>query len=170
MIARHTLGLSGAAFRTSWFTITSLLRAVGHALEKVDAIRGDAVFRQVVADHWRRLTTSRPEPIIFWKFIEQQRNAALKEYELQVARELRTYSAPSENGFRLVLSVDLASVRPGGATQTDTAQIVSVIKDGPFKNRNDREVAALAVAFWHTYLDGIDQDYEARRQAEAPAG
>ncbi len=56
-ISNHTETLSGEALRVSWVSIVTLLRAVGHVLEKVDAVR-DSDVAEVVREEWKK---PRPE-------------------------------------------------------------------------------------------------------------
>ena len=72
-IARYDDTLQSEEFRASWFTVVGLLRAVGHVLAKVDAEKSEAL-RRAVEQKWQELCALRPEPLIFWDFIESERN------------------------------------------------------------------------------------------------
>lgn len=84
-IAGYSETLSGEPLRVSWVSITTLLRAVGHVLCKVDAAR-DRTVAEIAAKEWDRLRASKPKPEIFWEFIESERNSVLKQYEFGFSR------------------------------------------------------------------------------------
>ena len=60
--------------RRRWLTMVALLRAVGHVLDKVDGATSPAL-RTVINQRYAALKASRPDPAIFWHFIEEERNA-----------------------------------------------------------------------------------------------
>src|SRR3990172_5905920 len=67
-------------WRTRWTGLVSLLRCVGHVLHKVDAVQSTNL-KKAVADAWDDLKKTKPEPRIYWEFIEEERNNILKAYE-----------------------------------------------------------------------------------------
>ena len=67
-------------WKLRWFTAVSLLRCVGHVLEKVDGTSGDAAMKNAIDDAWKRWKRDRTANVIFWDFIEKERNSALKEF------------------------------------------------------------------------------------------
>jgi hypothetical protein len=71
--------------RTRWVAVTTLLRAVGHVLDKVDGPAGNPALRQSIEAHWKALTASKPEPRIFWEFIETERNGVVKEFDVKAS-------------------------------------------------------------------------------------
>ena len=73
-----------------WAGTIALLRAVGHALEKEDA-ESDHRLKNVQDEWWGRLKATKPDPHIFWDFIERDRNLLLKEAELTVRRLLQGF-------------------------------------------------------------------------------
>ncbi|WP_152659199.1 hypothetical protein [Gluconobacter oxydans] len=66
-------------WRLFWVAGVALLRAVGHVLAKVDA-KVSPSHTEVIDSLWRRLKTDRKESMIFWDFIEKERNNLLKTY------------------------------------------------------------------------------------------
>lgn len=64
-----------------WVASVALLRAVGHALKKVDAT-SDRRLELAVDEAWECWSSQRDEHHIFWDFIEDARNNILKEFEL----------------------------------------------------------------------------------------
>jgi len=83
-------GVSGSEWRRRWVTAVVLLRAVGHVVDKVDAESSPAMHR-AIADAWRGLGASKPEPIIFWDFIDAERNNVLKEYLLSAGQGVTVF-------------------------------------------------------------------------------
>ncbi|RCS25257.1 hypothetical protein DUT91_00035 [Phyllobacterium salinisoli] len=84
--------------RIVWVTSLTLLRSVGHVLAKVDSKRskwiGDASAHQFAA-----LKVARFENVIYWEFIENERNLVLKEY----ASSIIDRCAQQDHGRRAVL-------------------------------------------------------------------
>jgi hypothetical protein len=66
-----------------WAGTIALLRAVGHALDKEDA-KSDARVKKAQGAWWDKLKATKPNPSIFWQFIERDRNLLLKAAELTV--------------------------------------------------------------------------------------
>ncbi|MEX3982138.1 hypothetical protein AB4Y45_24530 [Paraburkholderia sp. EG287A] len=91
-IREHSDTLQAEAFRVSWFGIVGLLRSVGHVLDKVDA-ESSPEMRRAIREKWSELTATRPEPMIFWGFIEAERNRFLKNYEHGIERTLTIASS-----------------------------------------------------------------------------
>ena len=154
--------------RARWAGLVALLRAVGHVLDKVDGeqeedphIRGmvrcpDGVYyqfdaaaakamSQAIRAAYQDLKQSRPEPKIFWEFIEQERNNILKEYQ-SGACFLRLY-------------------QPGNSTPgpRQPPPEMFVMQDGPFAGHDAADVAEQAIHWWGTYLDRIDKRAAALR-------
>ena len=84
----------GPEWRRSWVTVVALPRAVGHVLQKVDA-RTDARMAEVIRQQYESLKRSKPEPAIYWAFIEGERNNVLKEYQFSGRHASSTTSASS---------------------------------------------------------------------------
>ena len=148
-IARHTDTLQSEAFRVSWFSIIGLLRSVGHVLDKVDSGSSPAM-KQAIREKWSQLQGSRPEPKVFWGFIDAERNRFLKNYEHGISRTL-TVPAISE-GF-IVVDCGTSS----GGEFSPGSPLQSHIASGPYAGRYEKEVAWEAHDWWATYLDEIDR-------------
>ena len=148
-------GVMGRKWRIRWASSVVLLRAVGHVLKKVDAAR-DPTLGQVIHQEWMRLNASKPEPLIFWKFIEEERNNILKEYKIVAGQGV--------------------TIRPGSmhlnltaGNRTSESNLPTLyhytINSGPFAGRDQREVLHEAIEWWQKFLDRIDTEY-----MEDPAG
>ncbi len=163
-LGRHTVGLQAEAFRTSWVGVVTLLRTVGHVLRNVDAARSPHLKAAVDAG-WDELVRTKPEPAIFWGFIVDERNQVLKQYRLGPKRIGRF--GPVRPGS-VNLGFDLGGMRGkhGSAariTGSPPLQVTSVMDNGPFIGKEEREVAAEAIRWWERYLEGVELD--ARRRA-----
>jgi hypothetical protein len=149
-INKHTDGLQAEDFRISWISVVTLLRAVGHVLEKVDAQQSPAM-KKAIHQKWEELRLSRPEPHIFWSFIEEERNRFLKNYKHGIVR--KTTFDTLVPGVRA--SVDLANAR-GGKISASVSETESYISSGQFEGINEHTVAWMAYEWWKNYLDEID--------------
>lgn len=123
--------------RIFWAALAALLRATGHVLKKVDAQRDPAIRKSVEAA-WKSWRRESKEHLIFWEFIEKERNNLLKEYvvgwqegPVLVTTGAEAFDLGEENLFRPLL-------------------------DGPFAGEDFRDVAHDAVRWWKARLDEID--------------
>jgi hypothetical protein len=165
-IAKHTLELQGEELRVSWAGIWTLLRAVGHVLDKVDSKASPAI-AQAVEEWWASLNGSKPEPAVFWKFIEPGRNRIVKLYEHGIWRQLEL-EGPELNGERTTIWVDQANSQ-GGRMSADSGRVISQLDWGPFAGRLEREAAVEACRWWHGVLDGLDARAEEIAQTGSPS-
>ena len=55
--------------RFNWVLSLSLLRAVGHVLDKVDALESSQA-RVAIKKAWSEINDTKPEPKIFWRFLK----------------------------------------------------------------------------------------------------
>ena len=136
----------GPEWRRRWVTVVALLRAVGHVLEKVDA-QADTRIAEVIRRDWDSLKTSKPEPAIFWSFIEEERNNVLKEYRFgglhATGSNVSSISVPLRDGRTVTMS-------PGVVGSGDVH--MHVFDEGPFLGRNQIDVAKEALAWWESRL------------------
>jgi len=152
----------GPEWRWRWAAVVSLLRAVGHVLDKVDAGSNSAL-RQVVDERWAALTETRPEPAIFWQFVEDERNSVLKEYR---------FRGQHASGHAVT---SIWTYLPDGTKVEQSAEELTdihlhVFDTGPYRGRNQLEVAAEAVLWWTSYLEGIDAKAAAAGRAGGRTG
>lgn len=155
-IWNHTDKLGGEAFRVSWFSIVGLLRAVGHVLVNVDSQQSPAM-AAAIRKKWDELQASKPEPAIFWGFIEAERNYFLKSGEHGVLRgfDLAMYS---EDASPVSMKTMIVVSRSSGIdTRGIPTPLRSLLDRGPFKGRHELDVAKEAAAWWTDYLASIDQ-------------
>jgi hypothetical protein len=132
-------------WRTRWTGLVALLRCVGHVLHKVDAgSSGD--LKKAIATQWDTLSKSKPEPRIFWEFIEEERNNILKAYEF--GARMNTTVRPG--AAHLSLSGE-GSEGPGGPTTYE-----SFIRSGTFAERDALEICRDAITFWRVFLDKVE--------------
>ncbi|HVI57747.1 MAG TPA: hypothetical protein VM619_02585 [Luteimonas sp.] len=125
-------------FRVMWVAAMALSRAVGHVLHKVDSLAGPRV--KAAIDQAYASWKAEPEKHrIFHCFIEDERNAVLKEYEM---------------GF---MSGHAAFVvLPGMSLTTLPDELFCPLIDGPYQGEDCRDVLAIAIGWWHAELREID--------------
>ena len=176
--------VSGEPLRISWVAIVTLLRAVGHVLDKVDA-KADADVRHAVNEKHRGLKKTKPRPEIYWSFIEDERNNILKQYKfgfertiepapdttlnLGAGQTIRFQIAPTSStaGGRadgLAFKYDALSVT-GGPLPPQQRPITSLIAEGPFKGLSEKDVAEEAIQWWMDCLDEIESLVLKRKSA-----
>jgi hypothetical protein len=139
----------GAEWRRRWVTVVTLQRAVGHVLDKVDGTSSPRM-ASVIKTRWSLLNKTKPEPHIFWNFIEEERNNVLKEY-LFAGRHASGFNVKSVS-----LSVGDGKIVTSTAEESDEIHM-HVFNEGPFAGRHQIDVAAEAIAWWKAYLDEIDK-------------
>ena len=69
--------------RPRWVAVITLLRIVGHVLDKVDKPAASNEAQQRIDDAWKQLNATKPEPRIFHDFIDGDRNLLLKQYQVR---------------------------------------------------------------------------------------
>lgn len=126
------MGVHDSRWRRRWITTIVLLRTVGHVLDKVDS-QQNPMMKAAIDDAWAQLNSQKPNPVIFWQFIDDERNNIVKEYLFGAGHNITVY--PGAN-------------RP--------ADFDYVINTGPFKGRQQSEVIEEAIQWWEQYLDAID--------------
>lgn len=129
----------------------TLLRTIGLVLKKVDHPARNARMKRAIDDHWRRLKGTKPEPRIFWEFIDAERNAVVHLYDPSAA----VIVTSRLGGANLCLGAG------AGSSSLDEPMAVDFfMRKGPFKERDPRELCREAITFWKDYLDAIDRDAE----------
>jgi hypothetical protein len=129
---------------TRWLSLITLLRTVGHVLEKVvgrDPTTPPDVKKRL-GDAWEQLKADKTQPHIFHHFIYAERNDAVHQYKI---------------GAAVNVTIQLGGVSTGGVSSpSGPARYDFVMRDGHFKGRDPRELAREAISFWQVYLDSID--------------
>lgn len=126
-------GIQGRAWRRRWIAAVVLLRTVGYVLGKID-VNISPAYKRVIDAAWSDLGSTKPQPEIFWKFIDAERHNIIHEYEVGAGQG--------------------ATVHLGQNKPTEHQYLVNT---GPFAGRDQREVLREAVAWWEAYLDNIDR-------------
>ena len=129
-------GLQGGSWRRHYILCITLLRIVGHVLDNVDKLK-DPVLKIIIDDEYRKLKNSKKRHQIYWEFIDEERNDLLKEYKTSAGQGV--------------------TIKIG---QKPAVEYHYVFNDGPFKERDQREVIQEAIVWWKSYLDNIDKRYE----------
>jgi hypothetical protein len=146
-------------WKPRWAGLVALLRAVGHVLKEVDGKTSDAT-RKVIESAWEKLNQSKPEPAIFWKFIEDERNNILKTYE--IGTRVNITLRPGAGALWLNLATGETGSGLGGPTTFE-----AFMRSGPFQGQDPVELCREAIAFWHGYLDAIDRQVATRQTGPA---
>jgi hypothetical protein len=153
-ITKHTPNLQGAEFRISWWTVISLLRAIGNVLQKVDSEISEA-YKRVIREEYQKLEETKPKPEIYWQFIKAERDSFLKKYDYGVRRQLTT-RWNNQDGSPASLSVYLDDQTGGTITSNfPGVQQESFLTQGPFKGSNEQQIAYHAYTWWKNYIQNI---------------
>ena len=82
-----------------WFSTLTLLRAIGHVLHKIDSKSKSLEFQNAVAKRYMEWQSN----IMFNEFIQEERNAILKEYDftLDEKDKSETYNV-THNGEQVI--------------------------------------------------------------------
>ena len=129
--------MQGRQWHRRWITCVVLLRAIGHVLDKVDGER-DTNLRKTIDAWWKSVKEIKPEPLIFWGFIDQERNSILKKYQTRAGQ-----------GVTIQLS-GIALNRRTGEQRSDPLKPPTyhyTINTGSFAGREQRELLAEAIAW-----------------------
>lgn len=140
-------GVHGRQWRRRWLVAVVLLRAVNHVLDKVDG-ESTPAYRAAVSKWWTRMKTTKPDPAIYWQFIEDERNNIIKQYRTVAGQGVTVRLG----GIELNLHTGEQSADPPGP-----AIYHYTINSGPFAGREQRSLLAEAIAWWERELDTIDQ-------------
>ena len=133
-------------WRTRWTALVALLRSVGHVLDKIDGAQTPEL-RRAVDDAWGRLKQTKPEPRVFWEFIEAERNNVLKAYEVGAQLSVTVRPGPAILSF----SDAIAPYQKSDATSYE-----SFMRSGFYGGRDTLAVCRDAIAFWERFLDDVE--------------
>jgi hypothetical protein len=132
--------LKGGEWRRRWAAAVGLLRTVGYVLDKVDA-KSSLELRAAVDAKWAALKKSKPEPAIFWGFIEDERNWIVHEYAPRAGQGI---TIPVSNPDQSVTSYRM--------------------NEGLFAGRDPRDIVRIAVEWWDNYLKEIEAEVATQAQ------
>jgi hypothetical protein len=124
-------GIQGSAWRRRYVAAVVLLRTVGYVL-KIDALQSNA-YKHAIDNAWTDLNKSKPDPLIFWEFIDKERNNIIHEYEVRAGQGVTVHLG-----------------------QNKAIEYHYLINDGQFQDCDQRDVLNEAINWWEEYLDGID--------------
>lgn len=127
-------------FRLFWFAAVTGLRSIGHVLAKVDGAENEHVAAAVAAA-FARWKGDRAAHNIFWEFIEDERNALLKE------------ARPSVHPVTYRLEAL-------GETHEVAFEVFAPMISGPYFGEDCRDVLAEAIAWWQEQIEDIKRATE----------
>lgn len=133
-------------WRTRWIGLVTLLRSVGHVLDKIDGAKNPQ-WRRAVDEAWERVKRTKPEPRVLWEFIEAERNNVLKAYEVGVRLNITVRPGPATLSF----SPSIAAHQKSEATAYE-----SFMRSGFYGDYDALAVCREAVAFWEKYLAEVE--------------
>ena len=139
-------GVRGREWRRRWVVSVVLLRVVGHVLDKIDSSQS-ASYRVAISTWWRALKATKPHPEIFWHFIEDERNNILKEYLTNAGQGVTVQLS----GVGINLATGEQKADP-----PNPAIYHYKMNSGHYKDYDQRDLLAEAIAWWEQQLDAID--------------
>jgi hypothetical protein len=146
---------TGADWVLVWAGTIALLRAIGHALRSEDA-RSDPRLNKAQSAWLIRLKAKKPDPHIFWEFIDRDRNKLLKEAELTVRR---IFQDSLHDGIGLADSFDGQRLPlPAPRSPPPTSICTYQMKSGRFVGQDPRDLVKDAIEWWEKQLDDIEQE------------
>lgn len=148
-------------WRILWVAALALLRTVQEALQNVDRKNSNIHPRleeEIGAFH-KRLGQTKPEPMIYWHFIRDNANEMLHEYKLKAVM-VESYapavvlSGPSDVSTSATAVVSTVLRSTPGAGETARSYWM---KNGPFKDQDQRDVIQKAIDWWEAEIGGIEE-------------
>jgi len=139
----------GVAWQAQFSGCLALLRSVGHVLNKVDAASSERLAINAT-QWWKTIKASKPEPKIFWEFIDKERNLILKESEISAGQSVAVVlsgvqARGSAAGEKIEPTTLQAEVRP-------QARYSYQMNQGHFAGRDPRELIDDAIDWWHRQI------------------
>ena len=146
-------GVQGSEWRIRWVLAIVLLRVVGHVLDKVDGYQSPR-YRSAIDSWWTNMKQAKPEPIIFWCFIDEERNSVLKEYRICAGQGV-SIRVPT-------LHLDIKTGQEWSDPDPPLSPVYNyTITSGPFKGKDPRVILREAIEWWACQLDFIDKTVSA---------
>ena len=109
-----------------------LLRTVGYVLGRIAC--ENTKYKAAIKNEWAELNKSKPDPPIFWEFVDKVRNNIVHEYIIHAEQGATVFigqNKPTENHY--------------------------TINDGYYKGYDQRDLLKEAIEWWEAYIDRIDQ-------------
>ena len=125
-------------FRLLWVSAISLVRGVGHVLDKVDSKRSPEL-KQAISKKYASWKNAPKENKIFFEFIESERNSLLKEYEFGfLSGPIEIIATPENESFNIGENLFLP------------------MSEGVYAGEDCRDVLGEAIAWWNLQLHQIE--------------
>ncbi len=124
--------VQGSAWRRRYVVAVVLLRTVGYVLGRIAC--ENTKYKAAIKNEWAELNKSKPDPPIFWEFIDKVRNNIVHEYIIHAEQGATVFigqNKPTENHY--------------------------TINDGYYKGYDQRDLLKEAIEWWEAYIDRIDQ-------------
>lgn len=143
----------GVAWTAQFSGCLALLRSVGHVLDKVDAATSNRI--EVNAKQWwNGLKQSKPEPKIFWEFIEAERNLILKESDIRAGQS--AFITPLGVQAVGLVAGEKPKAAPSIETRPPTVTYSYHMNEGAFAGRDPRDVIDEAIDWWLQQISKIE--------------
>lgn len=139
-----------ARWRVHWVGALALVRAVGHVLQKVDG--SDPAIHLLVKVIYAGWKLNRDKHLIFWDFIEAERNNILKQYK---------FSTHPLEQVDVVVSATFNHVETGELKEEPIifpleGNLFRPIVDGYGAGEDARDIYREAIAWWNIQLSSIE--------------
>lgn len=136
-----------------WAGTIALLRAVGHVLDKEGSDpKTDQRLQTAIKGHWSSLKKTKPNPAIFWKFIQEDRNILLKDGEFRAGQSVEIKLTGVSATF-----LTENQTPPPVSPQPPSEPIYSYhMNDGDFVGRDPRDLVAEAIRWWEAQFQQIE--------------
>lgn len=158
LLSKYNVSWQNAQFRTSWFGIVSLLRAVGNVLEKCDSNKSEK-HKIIISNKYEEIKKNKSANSIYWEFIKGERDRIVKEYKNGVIKEFISEGSGQNNEY-VKISIDVGN-QPLSVSSTGNGlpyikdRISSQIGSGPFKGYSEINLANMAIVWWEDYLNDV---------------
>lgn len=129
-------------FRILWIACVTILRSIGHILDKVDS--KDPAYTSPIKMWWKGINQAKEENRIFFEFIERERNFAIKEYRLDYA-DSSQFGLGCEDSDGKITMFDEASL----------GNLYMPMTDGPYEGEDCRDIVRSAIEWWDKQVELI---------------
>ena len=126
-------------FRVLWVAAISLARAIGHVLAKIDAVSSPKL-RSAISDTYSDWKKNPSKNVIFFEFIDHERNSVLKEFEF---------------GF-MSGPINVVVIADSGV-HSIAENLFCPLGSGPYAGEDCRDILAEAIKWWELQLTQIER-------------